>query len=63
MIAEWREGEAGYPCTLITGERRATCEDAGSLEQELAELVSSAPVGEAIVAAMNFEPTVQNGHV
>jgi hypothetical protein len=56
-IARWKQGDAGYPCAVIWGERHASCEDADSLRAELAELVSSPTVGEAIVATMNAHPS------
>lgn len=56
QVARWKQGASGYPCSIIWGERHASCGDAESLKAELAELVSSPAVGEAILAAMNLPP-------
>lgn len=55
QIARWKEGDAGYPCSIIWGERNTTCDDSISLVSELAELVSSPLVGEAILNLMNSQ--------
>ena len=55
-VARWKQGESGYPCSIIWGDRHASCDDVESLKAELAELVSSPVVGEAIFAVMNLPP-------
>jgi hypothetical protein len=57
-IARWSQGDAGYPCTIMWEERHTSCDSADSLRSELAELVSSPSVGEAICSAMEFQPIV-----
>ena len=56
QVARWKQGEAGYPCSIIWGERHASCDDSESLMAELADLMSSSTVGEAILAVMNLPP-------
>lgn len=56
MIARWKQDDAGYPCTIIWGERHTSCDSVDSLRSELVELVSSPSVGEAIVRVMQIQP-------
>lgn len=48
-IAEWRQNESGYPCSIIRGTRHTSCADADSLRLELSDLLTSPIVGEAIL--------------
>lgn len=57
LLAHWKQGSAGFPCSIIWNERHASCEDVESLRAELATLVSSPAVGEAILALMQAPPS------
>jgi hypothetical protein len=51
-IARWKQSVDGYPCWIAVRDEEVSCEDRVALEQELGRLLSSAPVGEAVLAAI-----------
>jgi hypothetical protein len=51
-IARWKRPFEGYPCWIVTRGREVSCESRVALESELAQLVSSAYVGQAILDAV-----------
>ena len=51
-VARWRQDANGYPCWIIAKGKEIACGDKISLEQELAELMSTPAVGSAIRTAM-----------
>lgn len=59
-IALWKQSDAGYPCSIIWGDRHASCDDVDSLKNELAELLRSPSVGEAIFKAMGSDLPVSS---
>ena len=56
-IAGWKQGEQGYPCTIASDSRVASCDGLESLVRELSNLFGSAKAGEAISAAMSHAST------
>jgi hypothetical protein len=54
-IAEWKQSDSGYPCTLSWKKNEKQCQDRAALERTLADLLKDPSIAEKLQRLMRLE--------